>query len=164
MPSEKIKNGLTLGLLANFGGNTTPETVNRSGFDLKSCSLSKDGVTYTDQWLPRDSGGGQELVRADKEEFTRLYAGGIVGPEKLEKLGITGKEVIGHLIQRISSLGPKTRLFADCQPDNIGLWGYGYKIIEQEPEVGVLAAKETITYKNQLVFVHYFLLSEVSQT
>jgi len=159
--STKIRDTVTKGLLAGYGGNAQSATVNRGGFDLKSSLFESEGIVYVDQWLPRDTGGGQELVRVDGEEFTRLYAGGVTSPEKLSELGITGKDIIGYLIQCIISLGAKTRLFEDCKPDQSGEWEYSYQIVEQEEEAGVRVAKEIINYKNQLVFVHYFLLADV---
>lgn len=159
--TSKTEKGLTEGLLAGYGGKTNFTTVNREGFELKSSSLSEPGMTYVDQWLPRDTGGGQELLKIDEEEFTRLYAGGIAKEEVLNKLGISGKEIISHLIGRISALGGKTRLFANCHPEILGKWDYEYLLIEEEPGIGVRVAKETIKYDNQTVFVHYFLLAEV---
>jgi hypothetical protein len=159
--SKKIEEALTAGLLNGYAGKTEFGMVARGDFNLQSSILREGGITYVDQWLPRDTGGGQELVRVDKEEFTRLYAGGVIDQEKLASLGIRVEDVIKHLIERISSLGEKTRLFTNCHPDKVGEWGYGYTILEREPEVGAMIAKETITFQDQLVFVHYFLLSQV---
>ena len=104
-------------MLAGYGGKTKFVSVHRGGFELKSSEFSENGIEYIDQWLAKDAGGGQELVRFDGEEFTRLYAGGIVKPERLAKLGITGKEIIEFLVKQISLLGEKTRLFDDCHLD-----------------------------------------------
>ena len=107
--SQKTDEATTAGLLAGYGGRTKFVSVQRGSFELKSSQFTESGIDYIDQWLPKDTGGGQELVRIDGEEFTRLYAGGLVRPEKLAELGISGKEVTGHLIKRISALGSKTR-------------------------------------------------------
>lgn len=115
--SQKTNRAITRGLLAGYGGKTKFVSVHRGGFELKSSEFSENGIEYIDQWLAKDAGGGQELVRFDGEEFTRLYAGGIVKPERLAKLGITGKEIIEFLVKQISLLGEKTRLFDDCHLD-----------------------------------------------
>jgi len=159
--SQKIDKAITRGLLAGYGGKTKFVSIQRGTFELKSSRFADDGIEYIDQWLPEDTGGGQELVRAGGEKFTRLYAGGLVKPERLKELGITGKDVIQFLIKQISFLGEKTRLFADCHPDTQDNWKYDYQLVESENEVGVSVGKETIKYKNNLVFVYYLLLGEV---
>lgn len=159
--SQKINQAITSGLLAGYGGKTKFVSTQRGPFELKSSEFLESGIEYIDQWLPKDAGGGQELVRINGEEFTRLYAGGLVGAEKLTELGTTGKEVIGYLIKQISFLGDKTRLFADCHPEVQDDWGYDYRVVEFESEIGVSVGKEIIKYKNNLVFVHYFLLCEI---
>ena len=159
--SQKTDRAITAGLLAGYGGKTKFASTQRGVFELKSSEFLESGIEYIDQWLPKDAGGGQELVRVDGEEFTRLYAGGLVKAEKLAELEISEKEVIGHLIKRISALGVKTRLFNNCQPEIQGDWEYDYRLVESENGVGVSIGKETIKYKNNLVFVHYFLLCGV---
>ena len=111
-------------------------------------------------------GGGQELVHVitshnEEEWFTRLYAGGIIADEQLEKLGIKAKDVRVFLKAQINKQGEKTRLFADCETEPEGDWTYSYKITDRNPELELTAAKECISYKGALVFVHHFLLSPI---
>jgi len=157
---EKIGRALTRGLLAGYGGETDFTTSIRGNFEVKSSHYEEDGIIYHDEWT---GGGGQEIVKInEKELFTRVYAGGVVNEEILKELGITKKDVINNLISRIKELGDKTRLFSDCSVNDISGWNYKYEIIDNNKEIGVTTGKETITYKNQVVFVHAFVLSPIN--
>src|SRR3989344_2750051 len=94
---------LTEGLSRGYAGKTKAETVIRSGFVLEKSHYvdGSTGGTYHDEWLPTRTGGGQELAVIEEEKITRLYAGGVISPKQLEKLGITEKEVIGYLIKKV---------------------------------------------------------------
>jgi hypothetical protein len=102
-------------------------------------------------------GGGQELIEVGDERFTRLYAGGTVSLEELEKLGLTKKDVMKYLIEKIQQLGDKTRLLEKCEQDD-GDWVYRYGLLDEEERIPVVVGKEVIRYKGELVFVHNFLL------
>ena len=100
-----ISEVLTVGLLAGFRKNSRIQRVKRCGFELKSAHFANEGMVYHDEWV---DGGGQELIRASDEEFTRVYAGGVVKDEILRKLGVQKDEVIGQLIGMLTKLGEKT--------------------------------------------------------
>lgn len=156
---------LTEGLSKGYTGKTKIETVVRGGFIFKQSHYiggSEDG-TYHDEWLPTRTGGGQELADTGEEKVTRLYAGGVVASEQLEKLGITKKEVIGYLIRKVGELGNKTRLFEDCHPDPDGDWQYVYKITDRIESVDLTRSLETINYKGVGVFVHGFEICPIKE-
>lgn len=158
MNQEEIEKGLTIGLLAGYIGNTKFTTINRGSFDLKSSHFEDKEIIYHDEWT---DGGGQELVKINSQYFTRVYAGSVVPHKILTQLGITKKEVLTVLQQRIQVLGSSTRLFKSCLPSPVDEWGYSYEIIHHDESFNITTAKETITYKNQPVFVHMFLLSPI---
>jgi hypothetical protein len=69
--------------------------------------------------------------------------------------------VIGTLINQIKLAGDKTRLESDYE--NVeGDWRYSYTVKKEIEAVGLIVGKEKIKYKNELVFVHYFLLSPIT--
>jgi len=158
MPAPETEEALTRGLQAGYGGQIQFKTINRGGFLLKSSHLEKDGIVYHDEWI---NGGGQELVLVGDVQYTRLYAGGTVDKEILTELGLTEKIVIGELIRVILEQGNKTRLHQDCHPNINGSWKYTYEVLDIDSHLPVTFAKETITYKSQVVFVHDLLLCPV---
>jgi hypothetical protein len=158
MNKNKIENALTQGLLAGYGGQTKFEKITRGSFDISSSHFENDEIVYHDEWT---TGGGQEIVKIGGSVFTRVYAGGIVDESILNKLGITPQDINKNLIYRINELGSATRLFNDCQPEKLNEWDYEYKILDNDLEVRVTVGKESIKYKNQLVFVHCFVLSPI---
>lgn len=112
--------------------------------------------------MPIDrAGGGQELVRVGDQQFTRVYAGGTISIEAMVRLGITKQDVMAFLIKMIQQLGDATRLEQDCPAVEDGDWQYEYVVKERLPEIPLTAGKESISYKGEVVFVHYFLLTEV---
>lgn len=153
---------LTDGLLAGYGGETVSQVVRRGPFPLKSSQfISPEGGVYEDEWMAKRSGGGQEIAQHGEDVVTRLYAGGVVKAEDLQELGITEEEVIAYLKRKINELGGRTRLYEDCSPGPDGDWRYFYKIKERVEAVSLVMGLEMITYKNQVVFAHGFLLSPV---
>lgn len=158
MNKQKVVQALTTGLLAGYGGKTKFLTVNRGSFELKSSHFENAGIIYHDEWT---NGGGQEIVRVGNEAFTRVYAGGVATQEILQKFGITHQDVIANLISRIQQLGNKTRLFADCQTDDLNGWSYEYKILDRNGQISVTTGKEIIKYHGQIVFIHVFVLSPI---
>ena len=161
MTSIEIQNGLTRGLTAGYAGETEFTRIKRASFDLSSSDFQADGIEYHDEWLRASVGGGQELVRVNDQMFTRFYAGGVIEEDKLNNLGITEKTIIGELVAHILELKDKTRLFSDCRPNAKGDCQYDYKLIDPDANVPVTIAKETISYKGEVVFVHDFLLCAV---
>lgn len=155
---------LTLGLQKGFGGDTNIQDGDRAGFAIKISHYQDpdSGGTYHDEWLPHRLGGGQELTQVGEQRSTRLYAGGTVSPALLSELGITEDEVMQFLMKMIQQLGGKTRLAADCPPVTDGHWQYHYKLKEQLAELPLTVGKEEIKYKDRVVFVHWFLITEVN--
>lgn len=158
MGMSKSTELLTEGLSRGYAGKTEIEIVDRGGFKFKQSHYVDEptGEIYHDEWLAARTGGGQELAIAGEEKITRLYAGGVISPDRLKKLGITKKDVIGYLIKKVGELGNKTRLFEDCTPASDGDWQYVYKITDRIESVGLTRALETINYKRVQVFVHGF--------
>lgn len=154
---------LSLGLQKGFGGDTNMSEGQRGGFKVKVSHYEdpESGGVYHDEWLPGRLGGGQELVRVGEKLMTRLYGGGTLDSEKLEELKITEEDVMGFLIDQIRILGNSTRLHESCGPVMDGDWQYEYAVQEQLPEFSLTSAKESISYKGEVVFVHLFLLAEV---
>lgn len=151
--------GLTTGLLAGYGGKSEFGSATRGSFPMQTSHFENEDITYHDEWFPGSNGGGQELVKTGNEMYTRLYAGGVISEKELIKLGITEKEVISELMRRIQELGAATRLFANCNPNPNGHWGYSYTILNTNPNVEMTMAKEIIIYDHTIVFIHGFLLS-----
>lgn len=156
---------LTEGLSNGYAGKTEVETVDRGGFKFKRSRYADEATrkTYHDEWLSARTGGGQELASVGEEKVTRLYAGGVISPEQLEKLGITKKDVIGYLIKKVGELGNKTRLFEDCTPAPDGDWQYVYKITDRIESVELTRALEAINYKGIQVFVHGFEICPIKE-
>lgn len=165
MSGEKI---LTDGLLEGYAGNTKSDDVSRGLFDLKSSILipldSNRRITgyYIDQWIVgKTVGGGQEIAQQGYEKTTRVYAGGTLPIEELERIGLTPKDVTGYLKRKITELGEKTRLGERCLPEPDGDWQYEYQILDFIPEIELNIGLETIHYKGGLVFAHGVLKSPV---
>lgn len=158
MEAEQL---LSKGLQQGFAGGSIREGVSRSGFDLESSHFEDDGNVYHDEWKADRVGGGQELVKVGDKEYTRVYAGGTVSEEELQRLGITKKDVIGFLKRQILTHGNKIRLRTNFESEQEGDWGYNYKVIDNEAGVPLTTGKERVYYKGQLVFVHNFLICPV---
>lgn len=158
MNKKEISQALTNGLVSGYGGKTEFSTTTRGGFKLKSSHLENEVFVYHDEWT---KGGGQEIVKVENESFTRVYAGGVADEEVLKKIGITHQDVIANLVSKIQQLGEKTRLFDDCTMKTENDWQYEYKILDKDDQISVITGKETIKYKNQLVFIHVFVLSPI---
>jgi hypothetical protein len=89
-----------------------------------------------------------------------LYAGGTVASEKLGALGISEKQVLDYLKEKIAQLD-KTRLHENIQPVVDGDWQYEYSILKNYPEIFLTIGVEIIQYKGQTVFTHVFLNSPI---
>jgi hypothetical protein len=160
MNNKETSRALTAGLLAGYGGKTQFSSVTRGPFELKSSHFESGDIVYHDEWT---NGGGQEIIKTGDSMYTRVYAGGVINSENLQKLGITHKDVINNLISRIQQLGENTRLFADCKAEVIDGWDYEYKILDNQTEIPVTTGKEVISYQGQTVFVHVFVLSPINK-
>ena len=162
MNTKDIEAGLTRGLVSGYGGRTTFSTTTRGLFPFKASHLEEDGLVYHDEWLSASTGGGQELVRAGDQQFTRLYAGGVVQESTLTELGITEEDIIAFLKSTILEQQEKTRLFQSCSPESVGDWSYSYQILDREKALPITFGKETISYRDRVVFVHSFLLCSIT--
>jgi hypothetical protein len=116
---------------------------------------------YHDEWFATENGGGQELVATKQEQATRLYAGGVILASELEKIGITGKDVISCLITSVRALQGKTRLHEPVSYTPGEGWEYKYEILKQPKEVMLTIGYESIVYHGREVFAHGFLLSPI---
>lgn len=154
--AEKI---LAKGLKSGYAGESTRHEIARGPFTLKATELAfpKLNATYNDHWIAKRTGGGQEIAQADNEMVTRLFAGGIVSPKKLQKLGIHEAQVLSYLKTKLAELADKTRLHENIESEADGDWQYSYKILEKYPDVPVTVGVESIQYKGQDVFIHVFL-------
>jgi len=162
MSTKAIKAGLTKGLVFGYGGKTKFSTVTRGSFQLNASHLEEGDLTYHDEWLPGNTGGGQELIKVGDQRFTRLYAGGVIKEDKLKEFGITKKDVIDFLKTTILKQQQKTRLFQSCNPKSKTDWSYSYQILDSQKSVPVIFAKETISFRGQVVFIHSFLLCPIT--
>lgn len=152
---------LATGLQAGYGGGTTFGQADRGGFVLKTSHFADgNGGTYHDEWCADTLGGGQELVEEGGQKFTRVYAGGTIALEKLQELGTSKPEVLTFLKSIMLDHGEKIRQDSDFEFTN-GDWKYIYKVTDQEKDIPIISGKESIFYKNNLVFVHMFVLCPV---
>jgi len=152
---------LTKGLKEGFAGGTVMQDVKRNSFNLKSSHFENKDNVYHDEWFADRAGGGQEIVKVEDITFTRVYAGGTIPLEELKKLGISKGDVVVFLKKQITENGEKIRLHSDFETKPEGDWKYSYKIIDIDKEIPLTIGKETIKYKGQMVFVHYFIISPV---
>ncbi len=161
--SERTDKLLTDGLAEGYGGLKKPEKIKRSYFRGKSNYYnSPEGGHYHDEWFADDNGGGQELTEIDGEKFTRLYGGGVIPVEELQKLGLTTKNVLSKLSVSINTLRNRTRLHTPSQLKFMdGLWLYTYSILKQSEEVPLTVGYESIEYKGREVFAHAHILSPI---
>ena len=158
---------ITIGLQKGFAGELEHGKTIRHGWGTVEFShmgqvVDGKAVAYQDEWVGDRTGGGQELISVDGDDhFTRVYAGGMLNYEELEKMGIKKKDVLSFLKSQILEHGEKLRLFSDFEPESIGKWKYVYKILFSDPEIGITDAKESILYDGTVVFIHGVLISPV---
>jgi len=156
----KIKKILGVGLSGGYGSNNYGK-IARAGFELDSSDYLGSEGRYHDEWAARQNGGGQELVEdADGEKATRVYAGGSLDKEALQKLGLTDEDVSTELKFFLKELGAKTRLDEAVELEH-GKFMYSYRVIKRVTEIPALVGEEEIRYGNSLVFVHYHINSPV---
>jgi hypothetical protein len=158
---QEIKNILSKGLGQGYAGENTRGKIDRAGFPIETSDYKGSEGIYHDEWAAHQNGGGQELVETPEgEKATRVYAGGSLAEEELEKLGLTEKDVIWKLVFFVKQLGDKTRLDTNAKWTE-GDWSYSYKVMKSVKEIPVDVAKEDIKYKGNLVFVHFHINSSV---
>ncbi len=170
-----LQHVLAMGLQLGFAGKTKLEQVMRGGFALtashfteaettettKKTARSKEMIAYHDEWAADRTGGGQELVRAGEQVYTRVYAGGTIAESELVRLGTSKKEIMTFLISQLSVLGENTRLHQDCGPLHEGEWEYAYRVTEKNDAIPYTCGKEEIRFQGNLVFVHHFVMCPV---
>lgn len=154
---------LVKGLKNGYAGKQVPQPVTRGVFSGKETSESFPEIDadYNDQWFFRRTGAGQDIARSGDEYATRAFAGGIVNPEKLAELRITEQDVLTYHKQKLAELVDRTRLQEPVEPAADGDWNYQYRILKTYPDVPLTIGIETITYKDQEVFVHAFLNTSI---
>lgn len=158
---SKINKLLIKGLKEGFAGGTTMQDVKRKCFNLKSSHYEEGSNIYHDEWFADRAGGGQEIIKVKDITFTRVYAGGTIPTEDLKKLGISKGHVMIFLKKQITENGEKIRLYSDFETKPEGDWQYSYKVLNTNKEIPLTVGKEVIKYKDQLVFVHDFIISPV---
>lgn len=159
--SNKIENLLSTGLKEGFAGGTEVKDIKRDIFNLKSSHLENETGIYHDEWFADRTGGGQEIVKVGESSYTRVYAGGTISIERLDILGITKEDVMKFLKKQILQSSEKIRLFTDFESEIEGDWQYSYKVLDKDIEIPLTYGKEVIRYKDNLVFVHDFIISPV---
>ena len=161
---ERVDELLAKGLAAGYAGKIKPVEANRGPFVGKQVIYllgDHDGGTYSDEWYASANGGGQEIAKTNGDTATRLYAGGIINPEKLAELGITEEEIMAYHKNKLTELGSRTRLQENCIPEPDGKLQYDYEVLEHLEELGLTIGLESITYDGNLVFAHGFLKSPI---
>jgi len=160
---KEIEHGLTQGLLGGFAGEGHLHATSRGGIvDGKSVHIPVDGGEYHDEWFTGErTGGGQEVLAIGDQKFTRVYAGGASNEAFLDHLGLKVDDVNNYLVDKLKSLGERTRLFKDCVPQPDGKWQYSYKIKDVFGNSGTTTSVESILYDNMRVFVHAFVLCPI---
>lgn len=160
---EKGSKGiLAKGLLEGYVGKTVRGATNRAGFELKTSDYEGVEGRYHDEWDADFNGGGQELTLTPNGEVaTRVYAGGTLAKEELDKMGLTKKEVIGKLVLFVNQAGDKTRLDSDMELSEGEDWKYTYKVLRKVEEIPLDLGQEEIRYKDSLVFIHFHIISPV---
>jgi hypothetical protein len=156
----EIKKLLGTGLSGGYGAGKYGK-VTRAGFPLDSSDYSGPEGTYHDELAAHQLGGGQELVKlANGETATRVYAGGTLDSDILQKLGLTNDDVSKQLKFFLGKLGNKTRLDEEMELTD-ERWKYSYKLLEAVKDIPVLVGAEKISYDDSLVFIHFIINSPV---
>lgn len=151
---------LAKGLAQGFAGGTVMDGVTRAGFNFKSSHFEESGV-YHDEWFADRAGAGQEVVKVGDSTYSRVYAGGTISIEELNKLGIDKGQVMTFLKKQMTENSESIRLHTDFTPESEGDWQYSYRVTGTSSQIPLTMGKEVITYKDQLVFEHDFIISPV---
>ncbi len=162
MPQET---GLNIGLKESYVGKEKPGKATRRIFPINVYHFENytpgKTIIYHDEYISGSQlGAGQEIVEINNERFTRTYLGGVSAPSTLKRLSITPGEIYSFLKETIVEKIEETRLKENCylQKDN---WQYYYKIIANDIDPPTTCAKETIKYKDKIVFVHWVTLCQI---
>ncbi|PWU24301.1 hypothetical protein C5B42_00100 [Candidatus Cerribacteria bacterium 'Amazon FNV 2010 28 9'] len=165
----QLESLLTQGLVHGFIQGENLQTSHRGWFNVQGTHYepAEGGGMYNDQYVAgNQTAGGQELAREsgvdkNKEIDTRLYGGGTIALEELDALGITSEDILTKLKWFIQQLGETARLQQDIPLQKNGDWSYRYTMTETVPTIPVQTSKEELFYKDQLVFVHFFILCSI---
>lgn len=152
---------LSKGLAQGFAGGTVMVGVKRSVFDFKSSHFEENGNIYHDEWFADRAGAGQEVVKVGNITYSRVYAGGTLPVEELQKLGTDKGQIMIFLKKQMLENGEKIRLHTDFTPEAEGDWQYSYKVTDTNPQIPLTMGKEIITFKGNLVFEHDFIICPV---
>jgi hypothetical protein len=158
----EVSQAFSKGLTSGFAGKSTFEKIVRGKFQMVSSLYSEEDILYIDQWFPGHMGGGQEILEVDGKRYTRVYAGGTVEDSILLSLGISKTDVMAWLKKILLEVGEKTRFDEPHQQED-DAWSYQYTPGLVEETTGMITGKEIISYKNTPVFVHFFIISSVSE-
>ena len=159
--SEETDRLFSKGLAAGFAGGTVMTGVNRAGFGFKSSHLETDSNVYHDEWFADRAGAGQEVLKVGDVIYSRVYAGGTLTIEELQKLGTDKGQIMTFLKKQMLENGERIRLHTDFTPEADGDWQYSYKVTDTNPQIPLTIGKEVITFKGQLVFEHDFIICPV---
>jgi len=159
--SQETDELLSKGLAQGFAGGTVMSGVNRAEFDFKSSHFEENGNVYHDEWFADRAGAGQEVVKVGDVTYSRVYAGGTLPVDELQKLGTDKGQIMTFLKKHMLENGDRIRLHTDFRPEAEGDWQYSYKVTDTNPQIPLTIGKEVITFKGQLVFEHDFIICPV---
>jgi hypothetical protein len=160
MDNER-KEILAKGLSEGYAGHSQITKGERAGFSIEMTDYEGPEGKYHDEWAADYNGGGQELGKTPAGEgVTRLYGGGTLAEEELAKLGLTKDGVIGKLISFVGELKGGTRLDENADATD-GEWSYSYRVLRKVQEIPVDLGAEEIKFKDNLVFIHFHIISPV---
>ena len=160
--AESMEKLLTDGLAEGYAGTKKPEKIERVGFNGKANDfISLDGGHYHDEWFADRAGAGQEVVKVGDVTYSRVYAGGTLPVDELQKLGTDKGQIMTFLKKHMLENGDRIRLHTDFRPEAEGDWQYSYKVTDTNPQIPLTMGKEVITFKGQLVFEHDFIICPV---
>lgn len=159
--SQETDELLSKGLAQGFAGGTVMSGVNRAEFDFKSSHFEENGNVYHDEWFADRAGAGQEVVKVGDVTYSRVYAGGTLPVDELQKLGTDKGQIMTFLKKHMLENGDRIRLHTDFRPEAEGDWQYSYKVTDTNPQIPLTMGKEVITFKGQLVFEHDFIICPV---
>jgi hypothetical protein len=158
MSNKSIEESMSEGLKLTFSGESNYSTMETGGIKYMTSDLDKEGVTHHDQWVipvsVRTTVGLETTTNGD-EALGRVYAGGTIQTEDLEKLGIT-KEKVEEILKQVVLLHRKEIRFNKDFTTTIDGFNYEYKVLHNDPTIPLIMGLETITYQGEVVFKHGF--------
>jgi len=159
--SEAVDKLFSKGLQQGFAGGTVMSDVKRAEFNFKSSHFEEDGNIYHDEWFADRAGAGQEVVKVGDVVYSRVYAGGTLPVEELQKIGTDKGQIMTFLKKQMLENGEKIRLHTNFNSEADGDWQYSYKVTETNSQIHLTMGKEVITFKGNLVFEHDFIICPV---